>query len=683
MSKTEPMIGILSKLSTRLKIKTFAFVRKHYVPRWMVFSLDSVSVFFSFWMAYLLRFNFVREAFITEIAFNQALICFFTYVILSFVIRPYSGMIRHTTIIDIFYVFLTTSLTYLWLIFLTLIARSFEWPITLQIPISILTIHYVLITVFLFGVRLSIKTFYHLITSSNSKKQKVLIFGAGSMGVIVKKVLMSDIKGSYVVSGFLDNNRNIQGKKINGIRVYSPEHINREFLGRHGIETLVFAIKDIPACDKSEIFKWAIDLGLEVRDTPSVDKWFEGELQMKQIEKVKLEDLLGREAIQLNLKKIGLGLAGKTVLVTGAAGSIGSEIVRQLTRFKMKLLVLTDQAETPMFHMESELKKLFSQCPVKVILGDVTNLEKMESIFRDYQPEVVFHAAAYKHVPLMEENPHEALRVNIGGTKLVTKLSVKYAVKKFVMISTDKAVNPTNVMGASKRLCEMIVQLKSQKTENKTQFIITRFGNVLGSNGSVIPIFEKQIREGGPVTVTHPDIMRYFMTIPEACQLVLEAGFMGKGGEIFVFDMGKPVKIVDLARQMIRLSGFTPDKDIKIEFSGLRPGEKLYEELLNDEETTKPTHHPKIKIANVKKLEAPGLLLQVENIVNGLYNMSKQEVVDAFRELVPEYNCINQEYNHTIVKPQTAEEAVEEQNEEKSLLNNTVDVLRRFINPGR
>jgi FlaA1/EpsC-like NDP-sugar epimerase len=459
--------------------------------------------------------------------------------------------------------------------------------------------------------------------------------------------------------------------------VYSPKSMSKEFLRKHNIETMVFAIRDISPAEKSDIIRSALNLGLEVRDTPAVDTWMNGELQMRQIEKVKLEDLLGREPIQLNLKKIGLGLSGKTIMVTGAAGSIGSEIVRQLTRFQVKELVLLDQAETPMFHLENELKTLYSQCLVKTILADITHEEKMKAIFSLYRPEVVFHAAAYKHVPLMEENPHEAIRVNVGGTKLITRLSVQYGVKKFVMISTDKAVNPTNVMGASKRICEMIVQLKSQKIDNKTQFIITRFGNVLGSNGSVIPIFTKQIAEGGPVTVTHPDITRYFMTIPEACQLVLEAGFMGKGGEIFVFDMGKPVKIVDLANQMIRLSGFTPDKDIRIEYTGLRPGEKLYEELLNDEETTKPTYHPKIKIANVKELEAPGMLLQVENAIDRLYSLSKREVIEICKELVPEYDSNNESYNG----PQQSHKLIDRENVvERNFMINPYEALKRLIN---
>lgn len=669
------MLENLNVFMDKFKEKALFYVRRHYIPRWLVFLQDLLAVFFSFWMAYLLRFNFIKTAFPFDLALHHAIVTSLVYLGFALLFRPYSGMLRHTTIIDVFYVFLTTTLTYIWLVLLSVLSRALDWPSFFHIPVSILTIHFVFITVFLFGIRIAIKTLYHIITSNSSKKERVLIYGAGAMGVIVKRVLMSDVKGAYEIAGFIDKNRNLQGKKLNGIKVFPPHIISEEFLHRHGIKTMVFAIKDISNAEKSEIIKSAINMGLEVRDTPAVEQWLNGELQMRQIQKVKLEDLLGREPIQLNLKRIGMGLSGKTVLVTGAAGSIGSEIVRQLTRFKIKMLVLADQAETPMFNMENELKTLYSQCVVKPILADVTNVDKMESIFREFKPEVVFHAAAYKHVPIMEENPHEAIRVNVGGTKVITKLTVKYGVKKFVMISTDKAVNPTNVMGASKRLCEMIVQLKSQKTDNKTQFIITRFGNVLGSNGSVIPIFEKQIREGGPVTVTHPEITRYFMTIPEACQLVLEAGFMGKGGEIFVFDMGKPVKIADLARHMIQLSGYSPDEDIKIEYTGLRPGEKLYEELLADEEKTKPTHHPKIKIANVKTLEAPGMLLQLDNLCQKLYNLSNADVINMCKELVPEYI-----HNPSEEKEASSLHAARESLVERSFIN-PYEVLKRFINP--
>jgi FlaA1/EpsC-like NDP-sugar epimerase len=334
----------------------------------------------------------------------------------------------------------------------------------------------------------------------------------------------------------------------------------------------------------------------------------------------------------------------KVILVTGAAGSIGSEIVRQLTQFNVRKLILVDMAETPMFHLTNEMRSFYSNCPVEMILADVTQASGMETIYREYRPEIVFHAAAYKHVPLMEENPHEAIRVNLGGTKIITTLALKYGVKKFVMISSDKAVNPTNVMGASKRICEMIVQCQANIPHTDCQFIVTRFGNVLGSNGSVIPIFTSQIENGGPVTVTHPEMTRYFMTIPEACQLVLEAGFMGKGGEIFIFDMGKPVKIVDLANQMIRLSGYVPGKDIKIEYTGLRPGEKLYEELLTDREITKHTPHPKIKVARVEKLNKMEIIVRIEALLNNLYSLSKYDVVNYCHLLVPEFKTSNSKY---------------------------------------
>jgi FlaA1/EpsC-like NDP-sugar epimerase len=457
------------------------------------------------------------------------------------------------------------------------------------------------------------------------------------MGVIVKRALDSDIKGIYQVAGFIDDSKSLQGKKLNEIPVYSPKCLTSDFVLKHNIEALIFAIEKFSADKKSHAIRKALELGLEILQTPAFNTWLDGQLQMNQIRKVNLQDLLGRDPIKLNQKLIGIGLAGKTILVTGAAGSIGSEIVRQLARFSCRKLILVDQAETPMFHLANEMHAKFSHIPVQILVADVTHAIKMEQVFLTWHPDIVFHAAAYKHVPLMEENPHEAIRVNVGGTRNLCRLSVRYGVKKFVMISTDKAVNPTNVMGASKRICEMIVQAKSRQYETLTQFVTTRFGNVLGSNGSVIPLFTKQIEAGGPVTVTHPDITRYFMTIPEACELVLEAGFMGKGGEIFVFDMGKPVRIADLADQMIRLSGLIPEKDIKIEFTGLRPGEKLYEELLADVETTQPTHHSKIKIARVDRFDPTEVLAKIEALLSSLYNMSKSELIIRCMEMVPEY----------------------------------------------
>jgi FlaA1/EpsC-like NDP-sugar epimerase len=628
-----------------LRSKAIKLFQNYSLPRWMVFGMDNFSVFLAFLFAYLLRFNFVLEDFSYRMAVNQALIALCVYAAFALAFRPFSGLIRHTTIIDIFHVLVSTSFSLVALLSLTYFSRMMGWSENLNIPISIILIHFVTITLYLFFVRIVIKIVYQLITSPSGDKKRVLIFGAGALGVIVKRLIQSDVKSEYQIAGFLDNDKKLQGKKINGIPVFNPKILSEEFLNKHKVVTLIFAINDISPSEKSEIIRSALNLGIEVRETPSVDTWLNGKLQIKQIQKVKLEDLLGRDPIKLNMKRISIGLTGKTILVTGAAGSIGSEIVRQLIRFNIKKLILVDQAETPVFQLEHELQAKCNDIIVELILADVTNFEKMEQVFQEYHPEIVFHAAAYKHVPLMEQNPHEAIRVNVGGIRIITDLSVLYGVKKFVMISTDKAVNPTNVMGASKRVCEMIVQMKAQQKGTKTQFVITRFGNVLGSNGSVIPIFSKQILEGGPITVTHPEITRYFMTIPEACQLVLEAGFMGKGGEIFVFEMGKPVKIADLAHQMIRLSGLVPGKDIKVVFSGLRPGEKLHEELLAENENTLPTHHPKIKIARVQSFDNKDLITRINTLGKNLYSLSKQEVIDFLVQYVPEFNSTNQTYN--------------------------------------
>ena len=625
-----------------IAIKVF---QQYSLPRWMVFGMDNFSVFLTFLFAYLLRFNFVLEDFSYRMAINQALIALGVYAAFALVFRSFSGLIRHTTIIDIFHVLVSTSFSVMALLSLTYFSRIMGWSEYLNIPISIILIHYVSITLYLLFVRIVIKITFQLITSPTGDKKRVLIFGAGALGVIVKRVIQSDVKSEYQIAGFLDSDKKLQGKKINGIPVYNPKVLTAEFLNKQKVVTLIFAINDISLSEKSEIIRSALNMGIEVRETPSGDTWLDGNLQINQIKKVKLEDLLGRDHIKLSMKGISIGLTGKTILVTGAAGSIGSEIVRQLIRFKIKKLILVDQAETPVFQIEHELREKCNDITIELILADVTNFDKMKQIFQEYHPEVVFHAAAYKHVPLMEQNPHEAIRVNVGGIRIITELSVQYGVKKFVMISTDKAVNPTNVMGASKRVCEMIVQMKAQQEGTKTQFVITRFGNVLGSNGSVIPIFKRQIKEGGPITVTHPDTTRYFMTIPEACQLVLEAGFMGKGGEIFVFEMGKPVKIIDLARQMIRLSGLVPGKDIKIVFTGLRPGEKMHEELLAESENTIPTHHPKIKIARVQDFNNKELITKIDTLGKSLYSLSKQDVIDFFVQYVPEFNSTNQIYN--------------------------------------
>lgn len=635
----------------RVREKASDIFRRYSVPRWMLFMHDTTVVFITFLAAYILRFNMVLGDLEWAEALSHSVLTALIYVLIILITKSYAGLIRHTTLTDISLVFVSTTSSAFILIILSLILRSFNVTQLLVIPISVILIHYVLITVALFFMRVSVKMLFRFATSSIKHTNKlVLIYGAGDMGFIVKRVLLSDPRGGFKVFGFIDDSRRLQGKKINGIQVFNPDILSLGFISKYKIETLIIAIRNLSPVKKSQIIQKAIDCNLEILETPAIEKWLNGELEVKQLQKVKLEDLLGREPIKLNMELIGKGLSKKTILVTGAAGSIGSEIVRQLSRFMTHQIILVDQAETPTFHLENELRNKYSHVRFKTQLGDITNSEQMELLFIKYQPEVVFHAAAYKHVPMMEQNPHEAVRVNVGGTRLLTELSVKYGVRKFVMISSDKSVNPTNIMGASKRVCEMIVQTKSLKPGVKTQFVITRFGNVLGSNGSVIPLFAKQIEEGGPVTVTHPEITRYFMTIPEACELVLEAGFMGKGGEIYVFDMGKPVKIDDLARNMIRLSGFEPERDIRIVYTGLRPGEKLYEELLSGGEELLPTFHEKIKIAKVERNDYRKEVLKAMVCLRNLYQMSEKEVIELFEELVPEYKLSKEKTNGAYLK---------------------------------
>jgi FlaA1/EpsC-like NDP-sugar epimerase len=620
---------------------------KYSLPRWMVFILDSSLIFITFLFAYLLRFNFEAAAVDFSQVFRQSLFVLLVYSLFELVFKSFAGLIRHTTIRDIFNVLMATISSVSVLIAISVLSSKLGHSGVFNIPISIILIHFVSISVFLFLIRISIKIVYEFISATPEIKRNVFIFGAGVLGVTTKNVIESDAHNKYSIIGFLDNDRKLQGKKISGVSVMDPGKLSRDLLQRANVNTMIFAIKNIEASDKAEIFKFAVDLGLEVLEIPGVNSWFDGRFQLDQLKKIDLNDLLGREPIKLDLELIDEGLRDKTIMVTGAAGSIGSEMVRQLSRFDVRKLVLVDQAETPMFHLERELKSIFGHVEAVMVVGDVTNPEKMESVFYEHRPDLVFHAAAYKHVPLMEENPHEAVRVNVGGTMVVSAMAIKYKVKKFVMISTDKAVNPANVMGASKRLCEMVIESRSRNPENHlTQFVVTRFGNVLGSNGSVIPIFKKQIEEGGPVTVTHPDITRYFMTIPEACQLVLEAGFMGKGGEIYVFDMGKPVRILDLAKRMIRLSGYEPGKDISIEFSGLRSGEKLYEELLADKENTLPTYNPKINIAQVETTDFM-VALEAKNLLGFLYSYSNFELVEKLKDLVPEFRAYTQKYDGT------------------------------------
>jgi FlaA1/EpsC-like NDP-sugar epimerase len=620
-----------------LKEKIIRVFKNHSLPRWLVLILDSATVFFSFLVAYMLRYNFEVSTLDISTVFRQSYLVLVVYVFFILVFKSYSGMIRHTTIRDTYKIILTNFSALAVLSLVTFLSRKNEWSFLFNIPISILLIHCGAVTILLFLFRVFVKLFYEFASSSSHDRKNVLIYGSGEMGILVKRLIEGDPKNLYRLKGFIDDDKKIQGKNLDGYPVYSRQVLTKDFIEDEDVKVFIIAINNIAPAKKKEVIESMIQFGCDILDTPSFDTWMNGHLEVKNLKKVKFEDLLGRDPITLDLEKIQEGLIGKTILVTGGAGSIGSEIARQLTRFNTRQLIIVDQAETPSFYLGEELKSKLPDCNFRIVIGDVTRQEYMEEIFRKYKPEIVFHAAAYKHVPMMELHPHEAFRVNVGGTKIISDLAIKYKVEKFVMISSDKAVNPTNVMGATKKICELLVYSQSKRKGIKTQFITTRFGNVLGSNGSVIPLFNKQIADGGPVTITHPDITRFFMTIPEACQLVLEAGFMGNGGEIYVFDMGEPVKVLDVAINLIRLSGLEPHKDIKIKVVGLRPGEKLYEELFSADEPMIHTHHSKINIAQVALYDFETIRSRIDMILNSLSKISDTKVIEEMQEIVPGY----------------------------------------------
>jgi len=515
------------------------------------------------------------------------------------------------------------------------------------IPNSVLIIFYPLAMFFLLFFRMSIKlAYYSLSTKDQAEKVNVLIYGAGKEGISVMNTLQGTQSSPFRVIGFMDDQPGKIGKSVHGIEIYNPGEVTNTFLTKRNITEVVLAMPNISEEQKTEIYNRLISLDVTIKSVPPIDTWINGELNLQQIQNLNIEDLLQRDAIRLDNQEVLRGTFGKTVLVTGAAGSIGHELSRQLLYFNPRRIVLVDQAETPLFELEQDLLSLeqqlskqayYQKVAMEFIIADVSNERNIGAIIRSEKPHLIYHAAAYKHVPLMEANPLEALRVNVFGTCNLADAASEAGVEKFIMISTDKAVNPTSIMGATKRLAEIYIQSLNRKSGNKTAFITTRFGNVLGSNGSVTRTFKKQILAGGPVTVTHPEITRYFMTIPEACQLVFEASAMGNGGEIFIFDMGKPVKILDLAKNIIRLSGFTPDREIKIVYSGLRPGEKLYEELLNHKERTIPTHHPKIMVAKVRDYPFEEVTVMMDRMRDPFLQGDSRSAVRMMKEFIPEY----------------------------------------------
>lgn len=612
-------------------------------PRWIIILGDLFISLLALVIAYLIRFDFYSDiAGIKEelaiIKYSIPLFFLIKYLVF-YTYQVHKGLVRYTSTEDLKRVFLavlTSSLLFgvIGLFRFTLIDEYFLFPT------SVVIIEFFISIVLLTGSRFVVKSL-HLDTNKDKYKSKrVLIYGAGVSGLITKRTIEKDTFNDYQIVGFLDDNKKLKGNRLEGKVIFHTSQLEK-LVGEEGVDEVIIAIQKPDRNLKKNLIERALKCDVEVVSVPSVRSWINGEFSTKQIKKVRIEDLLGRKQIVLDEEKLKQDINGKVVLITGAAGSIGSGMVRQLTRYGAEKLILLDQAESPLYDIQNELINNLDFHDFELVVGDIRSYHRMDKLFRTRKPQMVYHAAAYKHVPLMEENPSEAMLTNIKGTRNLVNLSDKYQVEKFVMISTDKAVNPTNVMGASKRVAELYAQ--AVNLNSKTQYITTRFGNVLGSNGSVIPLFRKQIDQGGPITVTHKDVTRFFMTIPEACQLVLEAGTMGKGGEIFVFDMGESVKIMDLAKKMIRLSGLELGKDISIKVTGLRPGEKLYEELLSNAENTIETHHPQILKAILPQVDEDNIE-RVEELITLFDEQDNYQIVGSMKAIVPEFKSNNSEY---------------------------------------
>ena len=609
------------------------------LPRWIIILIDLNFLFFSSLLAYLLRFNFDYSRFDT-FDVNKGIIIFtFLCFVSSLVTRSYAGIVRYTGWQDAGRIagtiFLGSILTFI------ISYINFEVYGLYLIPVSVIIIAFLNAVLFLISYRLFVKQLFSFFWKKEKKVEHILIYGTNTSAQIARQIIEGNSGNKYKVIGYLDDNRKHVGKIVNGVKIFDARSDFDTIPGSKIVKELIISERNISVERKNELVDICLAKNIKVRMVPPVEHWVKGELSLNQIKDINIEELLGRESIKLDNFNITEELKGKRVMVTGAAGSIGSEIVRQVLYYNPEYVLLVDQAESDLFDIENELKLKKGTLKIYPIIADVTSEERMEGLFKEFEPQIIFHAAAYKHVPMMEKNPSEAIHCNIGGTKTVADLSVKYKTEKFVMISTDKAVNPSNVMGASKRIAEMYVQSLNnylrEKNPDATKFITTRFGNVLGSNGSVIPVFKKQIDRGGPITVTHPEITRFFMTIPEACQLVLEAGAMGEGGEIFVFDMGKSIKIIDLAKKMVKLSGLEVGRDIEIVFTGLRSGEKLYEEILSSHENTLPTYHHKILIAKTREEAYELVRKNIELLINSVQDHDELKLVGMMKYIVPEF----------------------------------------------
>lgn len=613
-----------------------------YASRWLVLIIDIVLVCISFILAYTVRFNASLNFNIENLYFQIPIIAFIA--LISFLtVGSYKGIVRHTGTRDAFNVFIGSSLLSLITITVVLVNSFLNLIPDFTIPKTIIIIHYLITVLILIISRYIFKAFFEIISTELKSITNVLIYGAGDSGLITYGALNRDTKNKYEVIGFIDDDLKKIDKKIDRIRIYDSKKIDKEFIENKKIDEIIISIQNIKSEKLLYLTDNLLELGVRVKIVPPLSKWIDGDLEANQIKNVKIEDLLDRKPISIDNPIVQRDVNNKIILVTGAAGSIGSEISRQLANYKHKYLVLIDQAESALYDLQQELIQKGKQNFI-CIVADVRDKKRMSQIFEQHKPQKVFHAAAYKHVPLMEMSPYEAVKINVAGTKNIADLAIKNNVERFVMVSTDKAVNPTNVMGATKRVAEMYVSYLSKQTNHETKFTTTRFGNVLGSNGSVIPLFKRQIENGGPLTVTHKDITRYFMTIPEACCLVLEAGTMGNGGEIYIFDMGESVKIYNIAKRMIHLSGLNFPNDINIKITGLRPGEKLYEELLANGENTSPTYHEKIMIAKNQQINNEFISNKIFELCEVNKNHDNQKTVQLIKEIVPEYKSNNSIY---------------------------------------
>ena len=604
------------------------------LPIWTILLIDVLIIVVSSLLAYALRYDF-RSIFLESSTIDKTIVCTVIVNLVFFrIFRTYSNVLRFSSFIDIMRIFVSLTVSYALLMISSVLLSSYM-DVRLA-PVSVFFMAYIISFAMMSCSRIVVKMFYELLNFDGSHSANVFIYGAKEAGVNIAKALRVNLRNHYRLRGFIADEPELINKVMMGVKVFPNDETLIDVLNDRDVHTIIISPAKMEELKRSDMADRLLAHNIKLMTAPPLSGQTLNRTQLKEIQ---IEDLLQRNPIEIDIHKVASHLEGKRVMITGAAGSIGSEIMRQVASFNPYKLILVDQAETPLHDIRLELQDRWRDIDAETIIADISNATRMEEIFKEYKPQYIFHAAAYKHVPMMEDNVSESIQINVYGTRTIADLAVKYGAEKFVMISTDKAVNPTNVMGCSKRICEIYVQSLAKKLQQKgghvTQFITTRFGNVLGSNG-------------GPVTVTHPEIIRYFMTIPEACRLVLEAGSMGNGGEIYIFDMGKPVKIVDLAKRMISLSGRT---DVKIEFTGLRHGEKLYEELLNVKELTKPTYHEKIMIATVREYDYDEVKERIQKLIDVSYTYDQMKIVSAMKDIVPEFISKNSCFEALDKKP--------------------------------